>query len=244
MPSALIAAAQLHVRLVVEHALGGLADAGVGLLSAADGAAALAIVHEQRPELVVLDGVLEGPSAIEVCRTIKVELGLDSVAVALLAGPGLDRAAAEAAGADTILPMPFDPDELRSVAARATGRTAEEPKDAAAEPDLAWLIRHDRHLAPVLSVLLGAMDAAITIQGPEGAPIVERAGAGSGGERVAIQSGGRTLGWVSGNKSARAIAALLAYAADRDAERRSLVSEALTRYAELNAAGRVGSGAD
>lgn len=242
MPSALIVAAQPHVRLLVERALGGLAEAGVGLLAAADAPAALAIVHEQRPELVVLDGALEPAGALEVCRTIKIELGLDSVAVVVLAA-ATDRSAAEAAGADAVLAMPFDPDELRAVAARATGREATPPR--AAEPELAWLIRHDRHLAPVLSVLLGALDSAVTIAGPDGAPIVERAGVGPGGaERVEIRSGGRTLGWVEGDRSARAIAAVLAYAADRDAERRGLVDDALARYTELNAAGRVRSGAD
>ena len=41
------------------------------------------------------------------------------------------------------------------------------------------------------------------------------------------------LGWVEGGRSARGVASVLAYAAARERDKRSLANEALERYREL-----------
>ena len=45
---------------------------------------------------------------------------------------------------------------------------------------------------------------------------------------------GRTVGWVEGDRVARAIASVLSYAVAREADKRSLAREALDQYRELN----------
>jgi hypothetical protein len=99
------------------------------------------------------------------------------------------------------------------------------------------IVRH-RHVAPMVSALLASVDAAVTIQDAEGAVILERGGpdgthADLGvGQEVAVD--GEVLGWVAGGKAARGVAAVLAYAAARERDKRSLANEALERYRELS----------
>ena len=100
------------------------------------------------------------------------------------------------------------------------------------------IVRH-RHVAPMVSALLASMDAAVTIRDGEGAVILERGGpAGAGpGDAVIRQDvvvDGDMLGWVEGGRTARGIAAVLAYAAARERDKRSLANEALERYRELS----------
>jgi adenylate cyclase len=102
------------------------------------------------------------------------------------------------------------------------------------EPDLARLIVRHRHVAPMLSALLTGMNAGVRISDPDGIVIVEREGPGIGFEKFPITVDGRTVGWVEGDRAARAIAAVLSYAVAREGDKRSLAREALDRYRELN----------
>jgi GAF domain-containing protein len=95
------------------------------------------------------------------------------------------------------------------------------------------IVRH-RHVAPMMSALLAGIDAAVTIRDAAGEPIIERGGPGSLDARHEIAVEGDTLGWVEGGRSARGIAAVLAYAAARERDKRSLANEALERYRELS----------
>lgn len=100
--------------------------------------------------------------------------------------------------------------------------------------DLPRLVRRHRHVAPMLSSLLGGTNAAVRILGPDGAVILEREGAGIGSDRFPIVVEGETVGWVEGDRVARAVASVVSYAAAREADKRSLAGEALERYRELN----------
>lgn len=95
------------------------------------------------------------------------------------------------------------------------------------------IVRH-RHVAPMVSALLAGTDAAVTIRDAAGEVVLERAGAGAGETRHAVAVDGETLGWVEGGRNARGIAAVLAYAAARERDKRSLANEALERYRELS----------
>ena len=100
------------------------------------------------------------------------------------------------------------------------------------------IVRH-RHVAPMVSALLASVDAAVTIRDGEGAVILERGGpAGTGPQDPAVRQDvvvdGDMLGWVEGGRAARGIAAVLAYAAARERDKRSLANEALERYRELS----------
>jgi hypothetical protein len=99
------------------------------------------------------------------------------------------------------------------------------------------VVRH-RHVAPMLSVLLASTDARVHITDAEGATILDRtAGEGPADapvERHPITVESRTVGWVEGPRPSGAIAAVLSYAAAREADKRALAREALDRYRELN----------
>jgi hypothetical protein len=97
------------------------------------------------------------------------------------------------------------------------------------------IVRH-RHVAPMLSVLLAATDARVTITDANGDLLLDRQAGGSveGAERHPIRVEAATVGWVAGPRPASAVAAVLSYAASREADKRALAREALDRYRELN----------
>lgn len=95
------------------------------------------------------------------------------------------------------------------------------------------IVRH-RHVAPMVSALLAGTDAAVTIRDAEGEVVLEREGTGAGESRHDVAVEGETLGFVEGGRPARGIAAVLAYAAARERDKRSLANEALERYRELS----------
>jgi len=102
------------------------------------------------------------------------------------------------------------------------------------ELDLARLIVRHRHVAPMLSALLSGTNAGIRISDAGGTVILEREATGIAFERFPIQVEGATVGWVEGDRTGRAIAAVLSYAVARESDKRSLAREALDRYRELS----------
>jgi GAF domain-containing protein len=102
--------------------------------------------------------------------------------------------------------------------------------------DLSRLIIRHRHVAPMLSALLGGTHAAVRIIDAAGTTILERDASriDATPERFPIHADGETLGWVEGDRIARSVAAVLSYACAREADKRSLAREALDRYRELN----------
>jgi GAF domain-containing protein len=100
--------------------------------------------------------------------------------------------------------------------------------------DLDRLVARHRHVAPMLSTLLGATNAAVRISDADGHVMLERDAGGIGSERFPIVVEGETVGWVEGDRMARAVASVIGYAAAREADKRSLAREALDRYRELN----------
>jgi two-component system, OmpR family, alkaline phosphatase synthesis response regulator PhoP len=126
MPTVLIVDDEHHIRLLIEQTLEELEDDGVELLTASDGEMALDVVRNQHPDLVFLDVMMPKRNGIEVCRTIKADLGLAATTVILLTAMGQadDRERGIAAGADGYLVKPFDPDELLDIARRALGSGA------------------------------------------------------------------------------------------------------------------------
>jgi len=100
------------------------------------------------------------------------------------------------------------------------------------------LITRHRHVAPMLSVLLAATDARVTITDLDGAVILDRqtgsAPADAPVERHPILVEGTPVGWVEGPRPAGAIASVLSYACARESDKRALAREALDRYRELN----------
>ncbi|MDQ3067177.1 MAG: response regulator [Actinomycetota bacterium] len=83
-------------------------------VEAADGAEALALAREERPDLIVLDVMLPGLSGIEVLEALRRDEELHSTKVVVITAWSHAEIDAELAGADGFISKPFDPDELSS----------------------------------------------------------------------------------------------------------------------------------
>jgi twitching motility two-component system response regulator PilH len=90
-----------------------LEHAGYGVITAEDGEAALQMVREQHPDLVVLDIVLPKKNGYQVCRNIKRDPDL-AIKVLMLTAKDQekDKIWGQRQGADVYLAKPVDADEL------------------------------------------------------------------------------------------------------------------------------------
>jgi DNA-binding response OmpR family regulator len=91
-----------------------------------DGAAALAEVARQRPDVVVLDIMLPGIDGLEVMRRLREDDAADPMAILLLTARGdeADRVAGLRRGADDYIVKPFSPAELIARVDAVLRRTA------------------------------------------------------------------------------------------------------------------------
>ena len=112
-----------HIRLLIEQSLEDLMDEGVDILTVGDGQAALDMIKERRPALVVLDAMMPKMSGFDVCQVVKKDLAMDDVFVIMLTAKGqeYDRQRGEQVGANLYMTKPFDPDELLTRAREAVG---------------------------------------------------------------------------------------------------------------------------
>jgi DNA-binding response OmpR family regulator len=113
-PKILIVDDEPHIRLLLEQTLEDLEDEGVELLVAENGEDALAMITEQKPELVFLDVMMPKMNGFEVCDRVKNELGLSEIYIIMLTAKGqeFDKQQGEKVGANLYMTKPFDPDEV------------------------------------------------------------------------------------------------------------------------------------
>ena len=109
---------EAHIRMLIEQTLEDLEDEGVELLFADNGADALKIIQEERPNLVFLDVMMPKMNGMEVCQKVKKELNISETYIILLTAKGqeVDRQKGLDMGADKYMTKPFDPDEMLSIA--------------------------------------------------------------------------------------------------------------------------------
>jgi two-component system, OmpR family, alkaline phosphatase synthesis response regulator PhoP len=109
---------EVHIRILMEQTLEDLEDAGVELLIASDGAAALEIIRSQRPDLVFLDVMMPKMSGFEVCEAVKSDADLKSTYIVILTAKGqeFDVNRGQEVGADRYMTKPFDPDQIFQIA--------------------------------------------------------------------------------------------------------------------------------
>jgi CheY-like chemotaxis protein len=81
-------------------------------VEAADGAEALEITRELRPDLIVLDVMLPGLSGIEVLEAIRADDELRELKVVVITAWSHAEMEVQVAGADRFVSKPFDPDDL------------------------------------------------------------------------------------------------------------------------------------
>jgi CheY-like chemotaxis protein len=91
-------------------------DAGHRALQAIHGRQALALIEQERPDVVVSDVMMPVLNGAELCRILKAQPSTASIPVILLSAAG--RAIADGAGADAFIDKPFDLTELEAVMRR------------------------------------------------------------------------------------------------------------------------------
>jgi two-component system, OmpR family, phosphate regulon response regulator PhoB len=91
-----------------------MAQAGFDTVQTSDGEEALLLIEEERPDLVILDWMIESLSGIEVCRRIRRMNEFASLPVIMLTARSAedDRLRGLETGADDYVTKPFSPAEL------------------------------------------------------------------------------------------------------------------------------------
>jgi DNA-binding response OmpR family regulator len=102
---------------VIERAL---TEEGYGVLTAADGHAALALARTHRPALVLLDCMLPAPDGAAVARTLRAWYGA-GLPIVLMSASGRVREAARTLGILASLEKPFEVDALVTSVRRRLG---------------------------------------------------------------------------------------------------------------------------
>jgi CheY-like chemotaxis protein len=80
----LIADDEAHIRLLIEQSLEDLEDKGVQIFTVENGANAVQLIQEERPQLVFLDVMMPTMNGFEVCRTIKRDWMMENIFIVLL----------------------------------------------------------------------------------------------------------------------------------------------------------------
>lgn len=99
---------------------------GYQVVTAADGADALAKIQQLRPNLVFLDIMLPRKSGYEVCAEVKNDPQLAATHVVMLSAKGqqVDRERGMLGGADEYMTKPFSPREIVNYVQRIVAQTS------------------------------------------------------------------------------------------------------------------------
>jgi DNA-binding response OmpR family regulator len=88
---------------------------GYDVVAAADGPTALDLVHDQAPDVMILDVMLPGMDGFEVCQTLRTELEMNIPVLMLTARTDtIDKVKGLEVGADDYLTKPFNMWELKA----------------------------------------------------------------------------------------------------------------------------------
>lgn len=110
---------ETHIRALLEQTLEELEeDHGVELLTASDGREALALIQEERPQLVFLDVMMPHMNGYDVCQNVTQDPAMAETKVVLLTAKGqeADRKRGLEVGATEYMTKPFDPDDVVDLA--------------------------------------------------------------------------------------------------------------------------------
>lgn len=116
-----------NILILMEQALEKLEEeADVELLTATNGAEALDLIKEKRPNLIFLDVMMPKMSGLEVCNLVKNELGMTDIYIIMLTAKGqeFDKKSGIAVGADLYMTKPFRPKEVLAKSREILGLVA------------------------------------------------------------------------------------------------------------------------
>jgi two-component system, OmpR family, alkaline phosphatase synthesis response regulator PhoP len=106
---------------------------GYGMLTATNGEEALHVIREQRPDLVLLDIMMPRLDGYEVAEAIRADPATAEIPIVMLSAKAQDEDIERglAAGVDSYITKPFDPEKLAEiVAAFLSGDSASPPEPA------------------------------------------------------------------------------------------------------------------
>ena len=91
-----------------------LRQAGYSVVTARDGASAMAEVRRQRPDLILLDVMLPDISGTEICRRLRKDASTEGIPIMMITARGeeIDRVVGFELGADDYVTKPFSPREI------------------------------------------------------------------------------------------------------------------------------------
>jgi len=116
---------EIHIRMLLEQTLEDLEEEhGVTILTAANGQEGLALIKQEKPDIVFLDIMMPKLNGYEVCRKIKEAPELShGLNIVLLTAKGqeIDRKQGLELGAKLYMTKPFDPDEVLETARSLLG---------------------------------------------------------------------------------------------------------------------------
>lgn len=114
---------EAHIRMLIGQTLEELEDEGVEFLTADNGQTALELIESEKPDMVFLDVMMPKMNGMEVCRKVKLELGMKDVFIVILTAKGqeLDKQKGQEVGADVYMTKPFDPEVLLNKAREVLG---------------------------------------------------------------------------------------------------------------------------
>ncbi len=122
-------------KAVVRLMRGYLEQAGFQVLCAYDGEAALAIVHREKPDLMLLDLMLPGRDGWEITRLVRSDPALSQMPIIMLTArvADSDKIIGLELGADDYVTKPYNP---REVVARVRARLRSQPTVGSSSPKL------------------------------------------------------------------------------------------------------------
>jgi two-component system phosphate regulon response regulator PhoB len=111
MKRILLADDEANLRMLVHTTLD---DPEYQILEAEDGATALTLARQERPDLLVLDWMMPGMAGIEVARALRNDAQTANIPIIMLTAKGQekDKEQGRALGASAYLVKPFSPLEL------------------------------------------------------------------------------------------------------------------------------------
>jgi CheY-like chemotaxis protein len=146
-----------------------LSQEGFDVVTASDGNEAMSYLAENRPDLVMADTHMPGPSGFDICRHVKSAESLKGVRVVLLAGPlePFDPAQAESVRSDAVLHKPLDAYTLIETVKSLIGAGVHDEDPPASSPET---IGDPAIVEPGIAVVETGQDSSLDIADPDGSP--------------------------------------------------------------------------